>query len=293
MRLSVIISTYNEPRWLEKVIWGYAAQSHQDFELLIADDGSTEETAVCIQQLQRAVGLAIQHIWHEHNGFRKCAILNKAIAAAANEYLVFADGDCVPRWDFLATHAALAERGYLLSGGVLRLPMALSECITEQDILAHRITDPAWLLAHGLGNNKRLGWLTRGPRTAALLDAMTTTRATWNGGNASGWKTDLLRVNGYDERLQYGGLDRELGERLMNAGIRGKQIRHRAIAVHLDHARPYMQQEAWRHNDAIRRETRRSRATWTPYGIESPLRVHPLEELPRTDGELPRLRAAA
>jgi hypothetical protein len=122
---------------------------------------------------------------------------------------------------------------------------------------------------------------------------MTTTRATWNGGNASGWKTDLLRVNGYDERLQYGGLDRELGERLMNAGIRGKQIRHRAIAVHLDHARPYMQQEAWRHNDAIRRETRRSRATWTPYGIESPLRVHPLEELPRTDGELPRLRAAA
>lgn len=107
MRLSVIISTYNAPQWLEKVIWGYVAQSHQDFELLIADDGSTEETAVCIERLQREVGFDIQHIWHEHKGFRKCTILNKAIAASANEYLVFSDGDCIPRWNFLATHAAL------------------------------------------------------------------------------------------------------------------------------------------------------------------------------------------
>ena len=114
MRLSVIISTYNVPQWLEKVIWGYAAQSHQDFELLIADDGSTEETAVCIQQLQRAVGLAIEHIWHEHNGFRKCTILNKAIVAAANEYLVFADGDCVPRWD-LPGHPRRTGRAGLLA----------------------------------------------------------------------------------------------------------------------------------------------------------------------------------
>jgi glycosyltransferase involved in cell wall biosynthesis len=293
MRLSVIISTYNAPQWLEKVIWGYASQSHQDFELLIADDGSTEETAVCIERLQREVGFTIEHIWHEDHGFRKCAILNKAIVAAANEYLVFSDGDCVPRWDFLAAHAALAERGCLLSGGVLRLPMTLSERISRQDILSHRVTDPAWLLANGLGENKRLRWLTHGPRTASLLDAVTTTKATWNGGNASAWKTDLLDVNGYDERLQYGGLDRELGERLINAGIRGKQVRHRAIAVHLDHARPYMRQETWLHNDAIRRETCQSRATWTPYGIKSPLRLPALEDLPPTGAALPPRRAAA
>ena len=119
MRLSVIISTYNAPQWLEKVIWGYASQSHQDFELLIADDGSTEETAVCIERLQREVGFTIEHIWHADHGFRKCAILNKAIVAAANEYLVFSDGDCVPRWDFLAAHAALAEKGLLAFRGRL------------------------------------------------------------------------------------------------------------------------------------------------------------------------------
>jgi glycosyltransferase involved in cell wall biosynthesis len=291
--LSVIISTYNAPQWLEKAIWGYAAQSHHDFELLIADDGSAEETAVCIERLQREVDFAIKHIWHEDKGFRKCMILNKAIAAAANEYLVFSDGDCIPRWDFLAAHAALAERGRLLSGGVLRLSMALSERITKQDILTHCVTAPAWLVSNGLGTNNRLRWLTYGPRMASFLDAVTTTKATWNGGNASGWREDLLRVNGYDERLQYGGLDRELGERLTNAGVHGKQIRHRAVAVHLDHARPYMRPQTWRCNEAIRRETRQSGATWTPYGIQPPLHVLASEDSSPTGPELLRLRAAA
>ncbi len=47
MKMSVILSTYNAPQWLEKVIWGYAVQTHQDFELVIADDGSKLETARC------------------------------------------------------------------------------------------------------------------------------------------------------------------------------------------------------------------------------------------------------
>ncbi len=44
MRISVIISTYNQPQWLENVVWGYTVQTHRDFELVIADDGSTDET---------------------------------------------------------------------------------------------------------------------------------------------------------------------------------------------------------------------------------------------------------
>lgn len=66
-----------------------------------------------------------------------------------------------------------------------------------------------------------------------------------NGHNASGWKEDIVAVNGLDERMQYGGQDRELGERLENYGIRGKQIRYSAIVVHLDHARGYVNKESW------------------------------------------------
>ena len=109
MRLSVIISTYNQPQWLEKVVWGYAAQTHRDFELLIADDGSTPETGRTVERLRLESGLAIRHVWHEDHGFRKCAILNHAILDANADYLVFTDGDCIPRRDFLTQHAQFGE----------------------------------------------------------------------------------------------------------------------------------------------------------------------------------------
>ena len=76
-----------------------------------------------------------------------------------------------------------------------------------------------------------------------------------------------MAANGFDERMGYGGLDRELGERLENAGIRGKQVRHRAVCVHLFHKRGYESDRMRQHNYAVRRETEKQRLTFTPYGI--------------------------
>ncbi len=101
------------------------------------------------------------------------------------------------------------------------------------------------------------------------MNRITTTRATWNGHNASAWRDDLHRVNGFDERMKYGGEDRELGERLINAGIKPKQIRFSAICVHLDHDRGYVDKAAWRFNDELRKVTRREKRIWTDFGIES------------------------
>jgi glycosyltransferase involved in cell wall biosynthesis len=91
---SVILATYNQPEWLEKVIWGYATQEHRDFEIVIADDGSTSETAERIDKLRKATGLPIQHVWHEDCGFRKCRILNEAIVRARHDYLIFSAFIC-------------------------------------------------------------------------------------------------------------------------------------------------------------------------------------------------------
>jgi glycosyltransferase involved in cell wall biosynthesis len=267
MHLSVIISTYNQPEWLEKVIWGYAAQSHRNFEVVIADDGSREETGDAVDRMRSETGLTIRHVWHEDRGFRKCAILNRAIMEARADYLVFTDGDCVPRRDFLAQHVRQAEPGYLLSGGAVRLPMEISRRISKADIVEGRATDPTWLCAHGVSWSRKLLKLAVGPGVAGLVDGINLTRPTWNGGNASTWKANLLRVNGFDERMEYGGEDRELGERLNNLGLRGKGVRYRAVCVHLEHDRNYVSQEAIERNLAIRRETRNSRSVWTAYGI--------------------------
>ena len=254
MRLSVVVTTYNQPEWLEKVLWGFEAQRFRDFELLVADDGSDDRTRTLLSRLRTQLGFPLRHVWHPHEGFRKCTILNAAIAQSEGEYLFFTDGDCIPRADVLAVHAENARRGSFISGGYVKLPMEVSHKITDDDVRAGRATDYDWLVANGTPRSKRLLRMKWGPLLSQVLDLLTTTGATFNGHNSSAWRDDLVRVNGFEERLEYGGLDRELGERLENAGINGRQFRHRAHVVHLDHPRGYRNAEAMARNRAIRDE---------------------------------------
>ncbi len=265
--LSVIVSTYNQPDWLEKVLLGYAAQDFRDFELIVADDGSRDETRARIDALRPRLPFPLRHVWHPDDGFRKCVILNRAIEASRADYLVFSDGDCIPRADFLAVHARMRRPRRFLSGGYVKLPRDVSHAIGADDIAAGRHSDPAWLAARGFGDfRQRLKLAARGAG-AALLNALTPARASWNGHNASGWKADLVAANGFDERMQYGGEDRELGERLEHAGIRGLRVRYTAIVVHLDHDRGYVRPGMIENNRRIRAATRAARATRTAFGL--------------------------
>lgn len=113
--------------------------------------------------------------------------------------------------------------------------------------------------------------LTQRPFLQKLMNTITTTKPTWNGHNVSGWKDDIIAVNGYNEDMQYGGLDRELGERLMNYGVKGKQIRYSSVCVHLDHPRPYRTKSTWEKNYRIRKEVKRKKLKWTANGIDKHL----------------------
>jgi hypothetical protein len=139
--------------------------------------------------------------------------------------------------------------------------------VTREVIQSRRFSDPRWLRTRGVPLRRRMLKLTRSAWAARMLDAITTTRATWNGHNSSGWKEDLLRVNGFDERMGYGGLDRELGERLLNMGLRARQVRNRAVCLHLDHERPWRTGASLDQNLSIRRHTRSRKVIWTEHGI--------------------------
>lgn len=127
MKLSVIVSTYNSEEWLAKVLEGYCNQSESDFELVIADDGSTTQTQALVNSYASQFRHPIVHVWQEDNGFQKCKILNKAILAAHSEYLLFTDGDCIPRTDFVAQHLKYKKKGHFLSGGYFKLPLSISK----------------------------------------------------------------------------------------------------------------------------------------------------------------------
>ena len=265
--IGVIISTYNNPRWLEKTLWGYLCQTHAPFELIIADDGSGQETKDLIASYQAKSFPNIKHVWHADHGFQKCKILNKALVEAESDYLIFTDQDCIPRKDFIETHLRYARKGYILSGGYFKLPMPISEAIAYGDILSQQAFSLSWLKQLGLKQSFKNTKLVKSSAFTTLMNCITPTRATWNGMNASGWREDLLAVNGFNEEMQYGGEDRELGERLFNMGIRSKQIRYSAICLHLDHERPYKNEAVMAKNKAIRKETKRNQVIKTPNGI--------------------------
>ena len=269
MRISTIISTYDRPDYLERVLAGFAVQSRPSDEIVIADDGSPESTRAIVDNYRRETGGTVQHIWHEDAGFRKCRILNRAIDAATGEYLIFTDGDCIPRRDFVHVHATTARVGRYLSGGKLRLPLTAKE-LTLAAIESEQIFQTTWLARQlTLGREMlRLRFAMLPLSLGVVWDALTPTPATFNGHNASLWKRDLLKVNGFDERMKYGGLDCELGERLERAGIRGVQIRHRACCLHLDHGRPYVDPQEIVENAKLRRKNHRSRVTWTNFGLQ-------------------------
>jgi glycosyltransferase involved in cell wall biosynthesis len=227
-------------------------QSHNDFELIIADDGSTNETKNIIDKFQSKFINPIIHVWQKDEGFQKTKILNKAIIKASCDYILFSDGDCIPRNDFVATHVKYQKKGNFLSGGYFKLNDFVSNSISEIDIKNQSCFQTKWLLENGLKWNFKLIKLTKNKFFAFFMNWITPTKKTFNGHNTSCFKEDLIAVNGFNEDMKYGGLDREIGERLFHNNIRSIQIRYSAICLHLNHDRSYATKDIWLNNNNIR-----------------------------------------
>jgi glycosyltransferase involved in cell wall biosynthesis len=269
MKISIIISTYNSEEWLHKVLIGYSVQTEKDFEIIVADDGSGPKTKVTIDALRPQFKHPIIHVWQEDNGFQKPTILNKAILQSNSDYLLFTDGDCIPRKDFVVTHLKYKEEGYFLSGGYFKLPMSVSKTIAVPDIIGQHCFKVSWLLKNGLKLNFKLTKLIKNKLFNAFMNWVTPTKRSWNGHNSSGFKRDIIAINGFNQDMVYGGEDRELGERLFNLGLFSKQIRYSAVCLHLDHSRGYSNPEGWAKNNAIRRFNKKNKINVIKNGIET------------------------
>jgi len=268
MKVSVIITTYNAVEWLQKVLIGYSVQTECDFEIVIADDGSTSETKNLITQFTFKFKNPIIHVWQEDQGFQKTKILNKAILRSNADYLIFTDGDCIPRKDFIQMHLKHRENGYFLSGGYFKLPLSISKLISENDIVNSNCFQLIWLKNKGFQFNFKSIKLTNNKFISQFMNWITPTKRSWNGHNSSCWKKDIFAVNGFNNDMQYGGEDREMGERMFNNGMLSKQIRYSAICVHLDHTRGYSSPEIWKNNNAIRDFNKKNCIVKTENGID-------------------------
>jgi glycosyltransferase involved in cell wall biosynthesis len=224
--ISLVVSTFNQPAALAMAFAGVCLQTRPPMEILISDDGSDEPTRELVEKFANGSPVPTKHIWHPHDGFRKTAILNQTLATATGDYLIFTDGDCVPHPQFIADHAALAERGFWVQG---RRCFVREEFVSEFE--AGKTPVWRWMLTGKItGAAKGVRW------PVPIIRRDQKQRGTI-GCNMGFWRDDLVAVNGFDEDYSGWGVgeDSDIGTRLYNLGRRRKFVYGRAITFHLNH----------------------------------------------------------
>jgi hypothetical protein len=224
---SLIISTYNAPLQLELVLRSALAQKKLPDEILIADDGSTNETQILIETIKRESPIPIIHVRHEDKGFRKSIILNKTITTAKGDYLIQIDGDCILHPALVKDHLRFARVGYYQFGSRIRIPQEKVPTLLEKKCIHFHCRSP---YPPKTIRSIRIPYLT-------LLQKPTTFGVKkFRGCNASFWKSDIHAINGYNEAMKgWGSEDSELIIRLQNKGIMGRRLRHCGLVYHIDH----------------------------------------------------------
>lgn len=246
MRISVIMTTYNRPDALEKVLSGLCQQTRLSDEVLIADDGSTPETEALVHEISDSAPFPVRHVWHADRGFRAAAIRNKAIRRSTGEYMVLLDGDCIPDRHFIADHGRLARRGYFFQGKRV--------LIEEQSTPSFRFADTVGavnkirlLFSSGIGNRHHLLRLPFFPASSSR--SLSGVRSC----NLGLFRDDLFAVNGFNEEFTgWGREDSELVARLYNYGLRRKNHPFLAACYHLWH--PENDRSRLAFNDALLKE---------------------------------------
>jgi glycosyltransferase involved in cell wall biosynthesis len=259
-RAALVVTTYEWPAALDLVLESALSQSRFPGEILIADDGSGEETAAVVREFVPRFagrGVPLTHVWHEDLGFRAGAIRNRAIAAARAPYILLVDGDCVLHPDFVQSHLGFARPGHFVQG----TRVLLDEAATRRAIAERRTR---WgVLDHGVRN--RLNALSL-PLLSPLVPSPSDPLRGVRSANMGFWRDDVIRVNGFDERfVGWGREDSDFVVRLTNAGVKRRKLKFGGIVYHLWHAE--QSRDALDANDRLLADIRASGARWCERGI--------------------------
>lgn len=224
---TLIISTYNWPQALDLVLKSIQRQTLHPLEVIIADDGSGEETLNLIAKYKRNFPVPLIHMWHEDLGFRKTIILNKAIAIAKGNYIIQADGDCILHPNFVDDHANAAKEGLYLFGSRVNIQKKHLPYLFKTKQVIFKV------FSKGIKKRTRALHITL---LAKLYKPSSKFSKKYRGCNTSFYKSDFIAVNGYNENIKgWGREDSELALRFHNYGLKGKRLRYRAIVYHIFH----------------------------------------------------------
>ncbi len=245
MKVSLIITTYNRPDALKLVIKSALEQTKVPDEIVVADDGSGDETKRVIDEAAAKSSIPILHAWQEDRGFRAAMSRNRSIALSSGDYIVMIDGDMLLHPSFILDHSKEAHKGCFVQGSrVLLSKEATEHALREQNFELN-------IFSKGLKNRKNAIHST-------ILKTLFSKKSDSLKGvrtcNFALFRSDILQINGFDNRfVGWGREDSEFAARLLNSGIVRKDLKFSAIAYHLYH--PESNRSSLPENDARLAET--------------------------------------
>ena len=255
--LGLIINTWQQPDYLARVLRAVSTQTIRPDEVLLADDGSLDNTREVFKTWADGQSLPAQHVWQEHAGFRRSRILNQTIAQARSEYLVFLDGDSLPHPRFVADHRQLASMSSFIQGHRALIEQRAAAWFGLSSFEQDR-RRALWQ-----GQLRGLKHAYRWPRP--LAKTRVDLRGV-RGCNLGIWREHLLKVNGYNEAfVGWGREDSELAVRLMNTGVQRLDVRGWALCFHLWH--PPASRDSLPNNDELLAEAQRRGVTRCEKGL--------------------------
>ncbi len=258
MKIALLISTYNWPEALDLVLRSALQQSQLPDEILIADDGSTEETKTLIKTYLNKSILPIKHIWQMDEGFRRSHILNKTIAASTADYIIQIDGDCIMHKDFVKDHIIRAKKGEFLYGSRVNIKKAALPTVFENDIYRF-----SFLSRHIVKRTRNL----RIPLLRDQYKPSSVFSSKVRGCNISYHKQDFIDVNGYNEDMEgWGREDSEFILRLLNNNVKGKRLRYGGIIYHIYHKES--SKSNLKDNNRIQQNTIDEKLVWCENGVD-------------------------
>ena len=237
------------------------AQSVLPAEIIIADDGSSQETADLIKAFQQNFPVSIKHIWHPDDGFQLSAIRNKGIAACTQEYIVQVDGDLILHPHFIADHLQFQKKSFFVTGSRVLLSAETSTNLIENKSIE--------IEKYSKGNQNFFNKFRN-----SLLRNLLATRYKIKGRHAyyvkgcnmAFWKKNLLAVNGYNESfVGWGKEDSELAIRLLNTGTKKLFLKMGGITYHLYHKEASKENEAA--NVVFMNESIEQKKKWADRGL--------------------------
>lgn len=254
----VIVATYNRPLALGLVLRALDQQRTRPAQIVIADDGSGEETRDVVEHFRDTSKIPVIHCWQDDQGFRKASALNRALASVTTKNVIFLDGDCIPLPHFIQDHLAFIQDHWVTAGPRILLNEPYSEAV-ERAGAAYPKNFLEALPLWTRGRLNRVAPLIRLPDGAWRRQQPLNWRML-RGCNFSARTADLMRVAGFDESFEGWGLeDSDLALRLINSNVSIKSGRFGCAVLHLWHKEE--KRDQLRRNERTLQETQSSGRT--------------------------------